>query len=284
MKGRPLAAAAAELPSGRRLGDPRARRPAFWMRRLRAIEDEVDRHEANSTSAWRKLATETSMPTSSRAPGARPRGVELRRGQRADRAPQPQLPRRGAAPDGSADARLREDQRPRVRARAARRASGSSGAGPPISSGVPRTRDPAARAGRRRGARGALRREPGVPRPFEPTARGVLHRGCPAAAHRRRRRRPLAVGDRGRGTDRRDHHARRRAPRCVADRERRLLGRPSAQRSRARDGGGRRCGRVRVRRSGPAPRSRRGRCATTTRRSVCSRRTASSASGSRASC
>ncbi|HEX3224920.1 MAG TPA: hypothetical protein VHQ89_02390 [Gaiellaceae bacterium] len=32
--------------------------PAFWMRRLRAIEDEVDRHEAQLANAWRELAAE----------------------------------------------------------------------------------------------------------------------------------------------------------------------------------------------------------------------------------
>ena len=34
--------------------------PAFWMRRLRAIEDEIDRHEAQLADAWRALAAETS--------------------------------------------------------------------------------------------------------------------------------------------------------------------------------------------------------------------------------
>jgi hypothetical protein len=34
--------------------------PAFWMRRLRAIEDEVDRHEAQLADAWRAAAAETS--------------------------------------------------------------------------------------------------------------------------------------------------------------------------------------------------------------------------------
>ena len=34
--------------------------PAFWMRRLRAIEDEVDRHEVQLADAWRTLATEAS--------------------------------------------------------------------------------------------------------------------------------------------------------------------------------------------------------------------------------
>src|SRR5438128_3534008 len=33
--------------------------PTIWMRRLRAIEDELDRHEAQLTDAWRELATET---------------------------------------------------------------------------------------------------------------------------------------------------------------------------------------------------------------------------------
>ena len=32
--------------------------PTFWMRRLRAIEDEVDRHEAQLAAAWRALAAE----------------------------------------------------------------------------------------------------------------------------------------------------------------------------------------------------------------------------------
>jgi len=36
--------------------------PAFWMRRLRAIEDEVDRHEAQLAEAWRAQAAETSDP------------------------------------------------------------------------------------------------------------------------------------------------------------------------------------------------------------------------------
>jgi hypothetical protein len=34
--------------------------PAFWMRRLRAIEDEIDRHEAQLAEAWRELAAEAS--------------------------------------------------------------------------------------------------------------------------------------------------------------------------------------------------------------------------------
>jgi len=34
--------------------------PAFWMRRLRAIEDEVDRHGAQLADAWHTLATEAS--------------------------------------------------------------------------------------------------------------------------------------------------------------------------------------------------------------------------------
>ena len=32
--------------------------PTIWMRRLRAIEDEVDRHEAQLAAAWRALAAE----------------------------------------------------------------------------------------------------------------------------------------------------------------------------------------------------------------------------------
>jgi hypothetical protein len=34
--------------------------PAFWMRRLRAIEDEIDRHEAQLADAWRALAAKAS--------------------------------------------------------------------------------------------------------------------------------------------------------------------------------------------------------------------------------
>ncbi len=34
--------------------------PTFWMRRLRAIEDEVDRHEVQLAEAWHELAAETS--------------------------------------------------------------------------------------------------------------------------------------------------------------------------------------------------------------------------------
>lgn len=34
--------------------------PAIWMRRLRAIEDEIDRHEAQLGEAWRLLANEQS--------------------------------------------------------------------------------------------------------------------------------------------------------------------------------------------------------------------------------
>ena len=33
--------------------------PALWMRRLRAIEDELDRHEAQLGETWRELAAET---------------------------------------------------------------------------------------------------------------------------------------------------------------------------------------------------------------------------------
>jgi hypothetical protein len=36
--------------------------PAHWMRRLRAIEDEVDRHEAQLAEAWHALAGETDDP------------------------------------------------------------------------------------------------------------------------------------------------------------------------------------------------------------------------------
>src|SRR5438552_1526337 len=33
--------------------------PPVWMRRLRAIEDELDRHQAELTDAWQELAAET---------------------------------------------------------------------------------------------------------------------------------------------------------------------------------------------------------------------------------
>src|SRR3954469_14789848 len=33
--------------------------PSLWMRRLRAIEDELDRHEAQLAEAWRELAAVT---------------------------------------------------------------------------------------------------------------------------------------------------------------------------------------------------------------------------------
>ncbi|HWX09307.1 MAG TPA: hypothetical protein VNY33_04960 [Gaiellaceae bacterium] len=33
--------------------------PTIWMRRLRAIEDERDRHEARLSAAWHELATDT---------------------------------------------------------------------------------------------------------------------------------------------------------------------------------------------------------------------------------
>jgi hypothetical protein len=36
--------------------------PTLWMRRLRAIEDELDRHEAQLADAWRELATKTDDP------------------------------------------------------------------------------------------------------------------------------------------------------------------------------------------------------------------------------
>jgi hypothetical protein len=36
--------------------------PTFWMRRLRAIEDAIDQHEAQLADAWHALATETSDP------------------------------------------------------------------------------------------------------------------------------------------------------------------------------------------------------------------------------
>jgi hypothetical protein len=36
--------------------------PTIWMRRLRAIEDELDRHEAELAEAWRELAAEVSDP------------------------------------------------------------------------------------------------------------------------------------------------------------------------------------------------------------------------------
>jgi hypothetical protein len=34
--------------------------PTFWMRRLRAIEDEIDEHEAQLTESWHALAAEAS--------------------------------------------------------------------------------------------------------------------------------------------------------------------------------------------------------------------------------
>jgi hypothetical protein len=36
--------------------------PALWMRRLRAIEDELDRHEAQLGESWRELAAEIRDP------------------------------------------------------------------------------------------------------------------------------------------------------------------------------------------------------------------------------
>jgi hypothetical protein len=36
--------------------------PTVWMRRLRAIEDELDRHEAQLDAAWRELAAESRDP------------------------------------------------------------------------------------------------------------------------------------------------------------------------------------------------------------------------------
>jgi hypothetical protein len=36
--------------------------PAHWMRRLRAIEDEIDQHEEQLSEAWRHLAVETPDP------------------------------------------------------------------------------------------------------------------------------------------------------------------------------------------------------------------------------
>ncbi|HZD88348.1 MAG TPA: hypothetical protein VE088_10105 [Gaiellaceae bacterium] len=36
--------------------------PTIWMRRLRAIEDEIDQHEAQLTAAWRTLAEELDDP------------------------------------------------------------------------------------------------------------------------------------------------------------------------------------------------------------------------------
>jgi hypothetical protein len=36
--------------------------PPVWMRRLRAIEDELGRHEAELTEAWQELAAETTDP------------------------------------------------------------------------------------------------------------------------------------------------------------------------------------------------------------------------------
>src|SRR5438874_8518504 len=36
--------------------------PTIWMRRLRAIEDELDRHEEQLGTAWRELAAEVADP------------------------------------------------------------------------------------------------------------------------------------------------------------------------------------------------------------------------------
>src|SRR5881227_207076 len=38
--------------------------PTLWMRRLRAIEDELDRHEAQLGEAWRELAMSARDPSS----------------------------------------------------------------------------------------------------------------------------------------------------------------------------------------------------------------------------
>ena len=75
VKGKPLAAAAAQFPAGadsaiRALGGP-----TVWMRRLRTIEDEIERHEAGSASAGSSSRRRPTTRTRSRAPGARRRAA-----------------------------------------------------------------------------------------------------------------------------------------------------------------------------------------------------------------
>ena len=96
--------------------------PTIWMRRLRAIEDELERHELQLGEAWRTLAAAVDDASEfARQWQETAERLELPRAQPPDRAAQRELPCGGAAADGSAHPRLREDQRPRVPSRAAGR-------------------------------------------------------------------------------------------------------------------------------------------------------------------
>ena len=165
VKGKPLAAAAAQLPARRRLRDPRARRPdgvdapaAHDRERDRAARGRARRALARARRGGRRRRGVRARLARDGAP------LELRAGERADRPAQPQLPGGGAAADGSAHARLRQDQRPPLRAASRSTSGGSSSAGRPISARRAAPRDPASDTGGRRGDRGALRRESRVSR------------------------------------------------------------------------------------------------------------------------
>ena len=49
--------------------------PTVWMRRLRAIEDEVERHERQLGESWRALAEEVEDPAEFARRGTRPRAT-----------------------------------------------------------------------------------------------------------------------------------------------------------------------------------------------------------------
>ena len=118
--------------------------PLPFMVRLRTITEMTAEHERRLGEAWDELIG--GGPRRRRARGrlaGRGRGLVVRRGQRPDRPPQPLLPDRVAAADGSAHARLRARRRRGLPPPPARRGLGARAV-----SGAARRAD--VRPGRRR--------------------------------------------------------------------------------------------------------------------------------------
>ena len=175
--------------------------PTLWMRRLRAIEEEVELHEQQLGEAWRELAKET--PAADQF--ARRWRETVRRWSFAqvneliERHNATSRPRRAA--DGSADARLREDQRPSVPARIPRRGVGARVFPARPSRSTPRRVIRLLGADDAEELRGVVSRQPRVPAPVRARPRrSVLHGGAAARADRAERGgRPVDVGDRHEG-------------------------------------------------------------------------------------
>ena len=128
--------------------------PLPYMQRLRAIHDETQAHEARLREEYRTLAAASATARPSRAAGASRGPLALRRGQRADRPPQPLVPDRVAPADGPAHRRLRARRRRAVLEAAARHVVDPRGGSPPSRARAARRVEPrrlgSARASRSR--------------------------------------------------------------------------------------------------------------------------------------